>query len=114
MRKYVISITASHVVFVVDLEVVTTDPVIVVKPTEPEIPKAIENVIQTTCSLTFEMKAAAAELERMVKEIKSVKVIDPIEQGTNVYRQSWDCRKLPLAQGHKRSIYWYRIRSNPG
>lgn len=114
MRKHVIFITASPIVFVADLEVVTTDPVILVEPTEPELPKAIENIIQATYSLTFEMKATAVELERMVKAIKCVEVKDPIEQDTKSYRQSWDCRRLPLTQGHPRPIYWHRIRSNTG
>lgn len=114
MRNHVIFITASPVIFVADLEVVTTAPVIVVEPTKPELPKAIEKVIQATCSLTVEMKEAAAELERMIKAIKSAKLADPVKQDTNEYRPSWDRRRLPLAQGHPRPIYWHRIRSNPG
>ena len=113
MRKHVIFTTASPVKFVVDPEVPTVSPVIVADPTGPELPKAIEMFILANCNLILEMKETAAELKRVADAAAAI-LADLIEQDTNEYGLSWNNRRLSLAQGHPRPIYWNRIRSNPG
>lgn len=114
MRKHVIFITASPVIFLADLEVVATAPVVVLKPAKPDLPKVTEEIIQASYSLSFEMMATAEEMKRLAKAIEETKTLDPIEQDRPVYRPRWDARRRQLAKGHARPIYWHRIRSNPG